>query len=149
VSGNAVSSGYARTPDESVSEFREGGFLTGDLGYFNSGGQLVLTGRASPLVNVAGRKVDPAEVERTLLALPEIADARVLGMPCAQRGQQVVAFIIRRDAALSPIAIRQRCASTLSTHKIPRRFVFLDRFPVDARGKIDRRALEALVAADA
>jgi acyl-CoA synthetase (AMP-forming)/AMP-acid ligase II len=106
----------------------------------------VLTGRASSLVNVAGRKVDPAEVERTLLDLPGISDARVLGMPCERRGQQVVAFIVRADAALTPIAIRRLCAVSLSTHKIPRRFVFVDRFPVDARGKLDRPALQALFA---
>jgi acyl-coenzyme A synthetase/AMP-(fatty) acid ligase len=145
VEGNTVASGYAHAEGDRVSAFRDGGFLTGDLGYLDNTGRLVLTGRVSPLVNVAGRKVDPAEVERRLLELPGIADARVLGMSCDTRGQQVVAFLVRTDASLTPLAIRQRCAETLSTHKIPRRFVFVDRFPVDARGKIDRRALQRLV----
>jgi acyl-CoA synthetase (AMP-forming)/AMP-acid ligase II len=146
VQGNAVASGYARAGDvDSVSMFCDGGFLTGDQGYVDSAGRLVLTGRVSALVNVAGRKVDPAEVERLLVELPGISDARVLGVPCDQRGQQVVAFIVRADAALTPIAIRQLCAASLSTHKIPRRFVFVDRFPVDARGKLDRPALQALL----
>lgn len=145
VEGNAVASGYARTEaDDGVSAFSDGGFLTGDLGSLDEAGRLLLTGRVSPLVNVAGRKVDPGEVERRLLELPGIADARVLGMACDTRGQQVVAFLVRTDAALTPLAIRRRCAETLSTHKIPRRFVFVDRFPVDARGKIDRRALQLL-----
>jgi long-chain acyl-CoA synthetase len=144
VEGNAVASGYARAEDEAVSAFGDGGFLTGDLGYLAGGGRLVLTGRVSPLVNVAGRKVDPAEVERRLLELQGIADARVVGIACDTRGQEVVAFLVRTDAALTPLVIRQRCAETLSTHKIPRRFVFVDRFPVDARGKIDRRALQQL-----
>jgi long-chain acyl-CoA synthetase len=145
VEGNAVASGYAQADGDPVSAFSDGGFLTGDLGYLDGTGRLVLTGRASPLVNVSGRKVDPAEVERRLLELPGIADARVLGMSCDTRGQQVVAFLVRTDAALTPLAIRQRCAETLSPHKIPRRFVFVDRFPADARGKIDRRALQRLV----
>ena len=144
VEGNAVASGYAHADGDPVSAFSDGGFLTGDLGYLDGTGRLVLTGRVSPLVNVAGRKVDPAEVERRLLELPGIADARVLGMSCDTRGQEVVAFLVRTDAALTPLAIRQRCAETLSTHKIPRRFVFVDRFPVDARGKIDRGALQRL-----
>jgi long-chain acyl-CoA synthetase len=144
VSGNAVALGYAREEYDPVARFCHGGFLTGDLGYFDDRKQLVLTGRASALVNVAGRKVDPAEVERKLLELPGIADARVLGMACDRRGQQVVAFVVRADSALTPLAIRQLCAATLSTHKIPRRFVFVDRFPVDSRGKIDRRALSEL-----
>ncbi len=136
-----------RMPGSAIRSRRStaGGFLTDDLGYLNEAGRLVLAGRVSPLVNVAGRKVDPAEVERRLLELPGIADARVLGMSCDTRGQQVVAFLVRTDAALTPLAIRRRCAETLSTHKIPRRFVFVDRFPVDARGKIDRRALQQLV----
>ena len=128
-----------------TSGFLDAGFLTDDLGYLDAQGRLVLTGRASALVNVAGRKVDPAEVERVLLGLPGIAEVRVLGMSCDKRGQQLAAFVIRTDSALTPLAIRRFCAATLSTHKIPRRFVFLDRFPVDARGKIDRRALQELV----
>jgi acyl-CoA synthetase (AMP-forming)/AMP-acid ligase II len=145
VVGNAVASGYARGDGDLTSSFSDGGFLTGDLGHLDDKGRLVLTGRVSQLVNVAGRKVDPLEVERRLLELPGIADARVIGMSCSTRGQQVVAFLVRSDAALTPLAIRQRCAETLSTHKIPRRFVFVDRFPVDARGKLDRRALQDLV----
>jgi len=146
VEGNAVAYGYAHADDtDAVSAFSRGGFLTGDLGSLDVGGRLVLTGRVSALVNVAGRKVDPAEVECRLLELPGIADAQVLGMSCDTRGQQVVAFLVRTDATLTPLAIRRRCAETLSAHKIPRRFVFVDRFPVDARGKIDRRALQRLV----
>ena len=141
VSGNAVASGYARGDGDPVSGFSGGGFLTGDLGHLDGAGRLILTGRVSPLVNVAGRKVDPAEVERRLLELPGIAAARVLGAACDTRGQEVVAFLVRTNAALTPLAIRQQCAETLSTHKIPRRFIFVEGFPVDARGKVDRRAL--------
>jgi acyl-CoA synthetase (AMP-forming)/AMP-acid ligase II len=145
VEGNAVASTYAHEVGDPVSAFGDGGFLTGDLGYVDSTGRLVLCGRVSSVVNVAGRKVDPGEVERRLLELPGINDALVLGMSSDTRGQEVVAFLIRTDLALTPLVIRQRCAETLSTHKIPRRFIFLDHFPVDARGKIDRRALECLV----
>jgi acyl-coenzyme A synthetase/AMP-(fatty) acid ligase len=145
VEGNAVASRYADADGDSVEAFSDGGFLADDLGYLDDAGRLVLTGRVSALVNVAGRKVDPAEVERRLLELPGIAEARVLGMSCDTRGQQVVAFLVRTDAALTPLVIRQRCAEKLSAHKVPRQFVFVDRFPVDARGKIDRRALQRLV----
>jgi long-chain acyl-CoA synthetase len=148
VRGTAVCLGYGDAESEgSASTFCDGGFLTGDLGRFDDRGRLVLTGRVSTLVNVAGRKVDPSEVERALLGLPGIADARVLGMSCDVRGQQVVAFVIRDDSTLTSVAIRTRCASALSPHKIPRQIVFLDRFPVDARGKIDRRALQATASA--
>ena len=149
IRGNAVGSGYAQTVGTPApAGFRDGGFLSRDLGFLDAGGRLVLTGRASELVNVAGRKVDPAEVERTLLSLPGIADARVLGASCDRRGQQVIAFIVRSNAALTAVAIRTLCARTLSTFKIPRRFIFLEQLPIDARGKTDRRALEALALAE-
>jgi acyl-CoA synthetase (AMP-forming)/AMP-acid ligase II len=79
-----------------------------------------------------------------LLGLDGIAQARVLGMPCDTRGQQLVAFLVVRDRELTPLGIRRLCSATLSGYKIPRRFVFLERFPLDERGKMDRRALEAL-----
>jgi acyl-CoA synthetase (AMP-forming)/AMP-acid ligase II len=144
VAGTAVASGYAHEdPSELDQGFADGGFMTGDLGYRDAQGRLVLTGRVSLLVNVAGRKVDPAEVERVLIHLPEVIDAHVIGASCDHRGQQLVAFVISKTA-VTPVAMRQRCAKVLSPHKIPRRFIFLDQFPIDSRGKMDHRALAAL-----
>jgi acyl-CoA synthetase (AMP-forming)/AMP-acid ligase II len=68
-----------------------------------------------------------------------------MGASCDRRGQQLVAFIVS-DQPLTSVELRQRCARTLSPHKIPRQFIFLDQLPLDARGKTDRRALEALAA---
>jgi long-chain acyl-CoA synthetase len=145
VQGTAVSSGYAGTGSvDAAAAFQEGGFLTGDLGHFDRECRLVLTGRASPLVNVAGRKVDPVEIEHALLQLQGVADARVLGMTCDTRGEQVVAFVVRDDVSLTALGLRQLCAAKLSAHKIPRRFIFVEDFPVDARGKIDRQRLQTL-----
>lgn len=145
VAGSAVVSGYADDLDSS-SSFMDGGFLTGDVGYRNADGSLVLTGRVSNFVNVAGRKVEPAEIERRLLELPGIAEAHVLGIESDTRGQEVVAFLVRTDPSLTPLTIRQLCARTLSAYKIPRRFVFVDGLPIDARGKLDRQALHRLAA---
>jgi acyl-CoA synthetase (AMP-forming)/AMP-acid ligase II len=155
VSGSAVASSYATAPDAASLEapddslpvgFRDGGFLTGDVGYFDAGGELILTGRVSSSVNVAGRKVNPAEIEQVLRELPGVADVLVMGASCERRGQRLVAFVVS-DQALNPVDLRQRCARMLSPHKIPREFIFLDEIPLDARGKLDRRALEALAAA--
>jgi acyl-CoA synthetase (AMP-forming)/AMP-acid ligase II len=147
VRGPAVSSGYAGQPVDIGSPFVDGGFLTGDLGRLDGHGRLVLSGRVSSFINVAGRKVQPEEVERVLSAMPGIVDARVLGVPDALRGQRLIACIVTRDADLRPIDIRQFCAGRLAAHKIPRAFVLVDDLPRDARGKTDRRALEALVRA--
>jgi acyl-CoA synthetase (AMP-forming)/AMP-acid ligase II len=143
VRGGGLAFGYADGAADAMSAFEHGGFRTGDLGRFDGDGRLVLTGRVSAHINVAGRKVDPSEVERVLTALPAVNDARVIGIACATRGQELVAFVVPAAAAPTALELRRSCAERLSPYKIPRRFIVLDAWPVDGRGKIDRRALEA------
>lgn len=145
VTSAGVSAGYSNVTSDDVSAFRDGGFLTGDLGHFNSSGRLVLTGRVSPLINVAGRKVDPSEVERALRNVAHVIQARVMGASHDTRGEELVAFVVRADASVTPLSLRQHCARTLSPYKIPRRFIFLEQLPLTARGKVDRKALEAIL----
>ena len=85
VTGPAVSSGYAAGADDAA--FVDGGFLTGDLGALGADGRLRLKGRVSAFVNVAGRKVQPDEVEAVLRSHPLVADARVFGLPDERRGR--------------------------------------------------------------
>jgi acyl-CoA synthetase (AMP-forming)/AMP-acid ligase II len=107
---------------------------------------VVLTGRLSSFVNVAGRKVQPEEVARRLRAMPELADASVVGLPCPLRGERLVAVIVPRGEAPAPLAMMQFCAAALPAFKVPRDFVVAGALPVDVRGKPDRRALMALAA---
>jgi long-chain acyl-CoA synthetase len=100
-------------------------------------------------VNVAGRKVQPEEVEQVLRAMPGVADVRILAAPDARRGQQIVACIVADAGAdrISTLTVRQFCASRLAAHKIPRTILFLSTMPLTTRGKTDRAALEDLVRA--
>jgi long-chain acyl-CoA synthetase len=144
VAGDAVSSGYAGQPpiDEA---FTGGGFLTGDFGRFDARQRLILTGRASSFINVAGKKIQPEEVEQVLRSMRGIEDVRVLGIDDAVRGQQVVACVVAgRDGMTAP-EIRQFCATRLAAHKIPRTIVWLERIPLTDRGKTDRAKLETFV----
>lgn len=142
VHGNAVARGYVETSDDDMGEFVDNGFLSGDMGVFDDHGRLFLTGRLSSFVNVAGRKVDPSETENVLLAMPDVLEAKVLGLPCDKRGQKLVAFIVPRSRDLSSVAVRSYCAQKLSPHKIPRDLILLDEMPMTDRGKVDRKALE-------
>jgi len=147
VRSDAVSSGYSEPGDGDA--FVDGGFLTGDYGAWDARGRLILGGRVSSFVNVAGRKVVPHEVEQVLRAMPGVADARIVAAPDARRGQQIVACIVR-DANAPPldhVGIRRYCAARLAAYKIPRTIVFVDAIPRTARGKIDRAALDAVVRA--
>jgi long-chain acyl-CoA synthetase len=144
VASDAVSSGYAAA-EPSAEDFTDGGFLTGDLGRFDARGRLVLTGRASSFINVAGKKIQPDEVEQVLRAMHGIEDVRVLGMADAVRGQQVVACVVTGESGVTALAIRQFCGARLAAHKIPRTIVWLEQIPLTERGKTDRAKLAALV----
>ena len=147
VTGPAVSIGYASGVDEGT--FVGGGFLTGDLGEIGADGRLRLRGRISGFVNVAGRKVQPGEVERVIREHPLVADARVFGAPDERRGEQLAACVVPADPALGVVALRAFCAERLAAYKIPRTIVLVGELPRDERGKVSRRALEMLVAAAA
>ena len=145
VAGPAVAGSYSDAAESG--DFCDGGFLTGDLGRFEDGDRLVLTGRLSAFVNVAGRKVHPDEVAGHLRGMPGVHDVRVTGAPSSTRGEQLVAIVVADGTPPTLLAVRQFCAARLPPHKIPRALVVTDAIPVDARGKTDRPRLEALVSA--
>ena len=145
ISSAGVASGYVGGPSE---EFCDGGFLTGDYGAFDDEGRLTLTGRVSSFINVAGKKVQPAEVEDVLRRMPGVRDVRVVARPDPQRGEQVVACLVVDPAdagAVNTLTVRRFCSAKLAAFKIPRTVVVLDAIPLTARGKTDRRALEEAI----
>lgn len=146
VRSDAVADGYV---GEGAIEFGHEGFLTGDYGTTDSDGRLRLTGRVSSFINVAGKKVQPEEVEDVLRTMPGIRDVRVVAATDPQRGEQVAACIVASHGERPPsvIAVRRFCSARLAAFKIPRVIVMLDAVPMTARGKVDRRALDDAVRA--
>lgn len=144
VASAAVADGYSDGDD---SPFVDGGYLTGDYADWDGHGRLVLRGRVSEFVNVAGRKVQPREVEEVLRTMEGVADVRVVAAPDPHRGEQIAACVVARSGDLSALAVRQFCAARLAAYKIPRSVVFVDAIPLTPRGKTDRAALDALVRA--
>jgi long-chain acyl-CoA synthetase len=143
VASAAVSSGYAGLGEDET--LGDGRFLTGDLGRWDAAGNLRLTGRLSSFVNVAGRKVQPEEVEQVLRTMRGIADVRVLGVDDRVRGQQLVACLVAESSPVGPEDVRRFCAAHVAAHKIPRSIVWLESIPLTERGKTDRATLESLV----
>lgn len=132
--------------ESEVPSLVDGGFLTGDLGTLDADGSLRLVGRVSSFVNVGGHKVQPDEVEAVLRTRPDIADARVIGVPAPKRGEELVACIVTCGVPPSLLDLRRWCADRLAPHKIPRAFVVAPAIPLTERGKTDWRGLRALIA---
>jgi long-chain acyl-CoA synthetase len=144
IRSNAVADRYIGGSPSDEALLRGGEFLTGDYGTFLPDGRLLLAGRVSTFINVAGRKVQPGEVEQELRAMPGVTDVRVLSAADPVRGEQVAAVVVG-DGTLSRSAIRQFCAHRLPPHKVPRVIVVVHTLPLTHRGKPDIRALQALV----
>jgi len=131
----------ARVP--ASSERLSGGvFVSADVAAWTDDGELRLTGRADALINVAGKKVQPAEIEGILRGLPGVRDVVVLGVRSAVGAREVVRAVIACDRSVLDYATVTRwCRLHLASHKIPRSIVFVDEIPRTSRGKVDRVAL--------
>ena len=120
-----------------------GWYATGDLGRLDERGNLHIDGRADSRINVAGKKVDPAEVEEALAECAGVADCAVAAVETPD-GSLVVAFLCADGAAATGDgALRTRLAERLSPHKLPRRFIRVAEIPRTLTGKVRRGELIA------
>jgi len=135
----SVMSGYFGEPELSRSLFHEGFFRTGDLGCIDSAGNLHLTGRLGRVLNIAGVKVDPVEVERVVETLPNVESCHVDAVPNGRGGDVIRARVVPRQGL--PVTRRdviEQCRRQLAEYKFPRIIEFLEATPITMAGKIRR-----------
>lgn len=131
----AVGAGYYPEPDLEV--LGGGRFVPGDLLERQPEG-FVITGRVSDFINVAGRKLNPADVENVLRGCPGVSEAVVFGVPHPSRGEEPIACVI---GTASPEELQAQCARALPSWQCPRDFWIVAALPVNERGKWSRRGL--------
>ncbi|UBI40514.1 MULTISPECIES: class I adenylate-forming enzyme family protein [Streptomyces] len=119
----------------------DGWVATGDLGVLDADGGLRLTGRADALINVAGNKVSPTEVEAVLRGLPGVGDCAVVGRPGPAGGTQVWAFVEADARDFDAAALRRRAGELLTPVKVPSVIRRVDALPRTPSGKIRRGPL--------
>lgn len=142
VQGRAVALGYLSSGGK-FEPFPRRRFVTDDLAKTVDGGEIALTGRASDLINTAGKKVNPREVEHIILQMDGVRQAKVYGEPAGARGE-VVAAVVVANPDVTRDQVRAFCREHLSLHKVPRIVKLIDAIPVDDRGKVRRSALAEL-----
>ncbi|MCP4965436.1 MAG: 2-succinylbenzoate--CoA ligase [bacterium] len=133
ISGPAVSPGYLGEPD------RDGSYRTGDIGYLDDKGRLVVLGRADDMVVTGGENVFPARVADVLSAYQSFDRVEVVGVPDPEWGQVLVAVVVG-DIDSQP-RIERWAQERLARHEIPKHWAFVDAIPLLAGGKVDRVAL--------
>ncbi len=133
----AAGDGYFPDPDEE--KLGGGRFVPDDLLAASEQGYRI-TGRASDVINVAGKKVNPHEVEATLLECEGVREAVVFGRGSTLRNEEVAACIVAAPE-VAESTLLEFCRRRLRGWQVPKRIFFLAEMPVTERGKISRRAL--------
>ncbi|MDR1360121.1 MAG: AMP-binding protein [Deltaproteobacteria bacterium] len=145
VRGENVASGYYRNPRATEESFRDGWFFTGDLGFRDAQGYLFLQGRKKEIINRAGEKISPQEIDEILYRYPGVELAAAVGAPDEIYGEEVVAFLrMRGGLKAREEDVKEFCAGQLLECKIPKRVYFIEDFPRGASGKIQRAKLVEL-----
>jgi acyl-CoA synthetase (AMP-forming)/AMP-acid ligase II len=144
VRGPQVMKGYWRNPDATLAAFRDGWFLTGDVGFVDEDGYFTIVERKKDMLKVSGFSVFPAEVEAIMYRHPAIAEVGVVGAPDPYRGEDPVAFVVLKPDARGKVneqEIADWCRSEMSVYKAPRAVRFVDALPKTASGKVLKRIL--------
>jgi malonyl-CoA/methylmalonyl-CoA synthetase len=141
VRGPSLCRGYWNRPDVSVSIGDGGWFATGDLASVGDDGYFSIRGRRTELIITGGHNVYPAEVEAVLARHPSIGDVAVIGLPSAEWGESVTAFVVGSAGSPDIDALVALAAQELSSYKRPREFRVVDSLPRNALGKVVRREL--------
>lgn len=144
VRGPSVVDEYLGNPAATEASFRDGWFRTGDVGTLSPDGYLTLVGRVKELINRAGEKISPYEVEEALLTHPAVAEAAAYPVPDETYGEQVGVVVVLHGEA-TPRELSAHCADRLAAFKRPARVTILPEIPKGPTGKVQRRNLAGLV----
>ena len=141
--GENVMRGYWNNPEETARTFRNGMFLTGDVGYQDADGYLYILDRLKDMIVTGGENVYSGEVEAVLYQHPAVREAAVFGIPDQQWGELVVTCVVLKPGkSLSTNELIAHCRRSLANYKVPRRIEFSDdELPKSGSGKVLKRIL--------
>lgn len=146
IRGPTLFSGYWQADETNSEDFRGGWFHLGDMFVRQPDGTLDFVDRVKYLIKSGGENIYPAEIERVLLAHPDVMDAVVVRQRDEKWGEVPVAFVAPRRPEVSGTALAQWCSERLASYKQPKeiRFVAETDFPRSSTGKIQRHEVETM-----
>jgi len=146
VKGPQVMRGYWNRPDETEKSIQNGWFFTGDVATMDADGFLTIVDRKKDMVLVSGFNVYPNEVEDCLAKLDQVLEAAVIGVPDANTGEAVRAYVVQNpdsEVSLTREDVVAHCRKHLAAYKVPKSVVIRDELPKSPIGKILRKDLKA------
>ena len=142
--GPQIMKGYWNKPKETEEALKDGWLRTGDLGYMDENGLFYYVNRVTNLINVAGYKVWPDEVENVIYEHPAVLECAVVSSPDEIKGEVPKAFIVLKEEFKEKVSaeeIVEYCKRKLAPFKVPKKVEFVDELPKSPVGKILRRIL--------
>ncbi|WP_433832668.1 class I adenylate-forming enzyme family protein [Actinoplanes sp. CA-015351] len=149
VRGPGVMLGYWNDPEQTARTVRDGWLHTGDIGHLDQDGYLFVVDRLKDLIIRGGFNVFPRDVEDVLLEHPAVQVAACVGRPDAENGEEVVAVVqLQPGQRVSGAELVEFTRGRLARYKYPREVTVLDAVPLTSVGKINRKAVRALLTPD-
>ena len=145
VHGDSVMNGYLNKPEETQQAIKNGWFRTGDMGFKTKDNEIIMTGRIKDVINVAGIKVAPFEIEAELNEHTDVNESAVVGVDDETYGEVVKAFVkLQPGAEQDERNLVVYLQKKLMNFQVPKSIVFVDDFPRNNMGKIDKKKLRRM-----
>ncbi len=138
--GYSVMLGYWEDPERTAEAIDADGWMhTGDLATIDEDGYVRIVGRIKDIVIRGGENIYPREVEEFLYGHPGVGDVQVIGVPDERYGEELMAWIVRKQGAdLDAEGLREFCRGRIAHYKVPRYVKFVDAFPMTVTGKVQK-----------
>ena len=142
IKGPQVMKGYWNRPEETALVMQGDWFKSGDIGVMDADGFTKIVDRKKEMILVSGFNVYPNEVEDAIASCPGVLEVGVIGMPDPKSTEKVVAYVVKKDQALTQEMVIAHCKEFLTNYKVPKEVYFTDELPKTNVGKILRRKIK-------
>ena len=145
IKGENVTEGYLNNNKANSENFFKNWFLTGDEGYFDKDGYLIISGRLKEIINRGGEKISPLEVDEILTKHSDVQQVVTFSIPHPKLGEDVAAVVVRKkdiDIKIAEQNLKNYCKDKLADFKIPKKIFFMEEIPKGATGKIQRIGMD-------
>jgi fatty-acyl-CoA synthase len=130
--------GYYKMPDATKDTIDADGWLhSGDLACYDENGNYKITGRLKDMIIRGGENIYPKEIEEFIYTHPQTKDVQVIGVPDKKYGEEIMACIILKEpGSVTVEEMTDYIKASMARHKVPKYIEFVDRFPMNAAGKV-------------
>ena len=138
--GYNIMKGYYKMPEATAQAIDKDGWLhTGDLCTVDEDGYYKVVGRIKDMIIRGGENIYPKEIEECLYTCDKVSDVQVIGVPSEAYGEEVMACVILKEGEeMTEEEVKEFVGARMAKHKVPRYVRFVDSFPTNAAGKIQK-----------